>query len=189
MHTSPITFGIDWDDVLAPLNQVAVNLHNQKTGEHLTTDVLTHWKDGSRIFGSIYHSIELYENQNATQEAIELIHQLETIGIVYIATHPFEHIASFRRQQIAATFPEIPDDRILIGPGKETIPFTFLLDDNLRTIQTAKATYPVLLNQTWNQESKDSKYQPVTRIYHLSEFLPFVKQKLKGDTHGTKTQL
>lgn len=186
MQSTPITFGIDWDDVIAPLNPIAVKLHNQKTGEHLTTDILTHWNDGGKILGHIYRSMELYENQEPTPKAIRLIHKLESIGTVYIATHPFSHVEPFRKQQIHMTFPELPENQIIIGPGKENIPFTFLLDDNLRTIQTSRATYPVLLDQTWNQESKDSKYLPVTRIYHLDEFLSFVHYKLKGENYGTQ---
>lgn len=179
MQKTHITFGIDWDDVIAPLNSVAVAIYNEQHQSPITLDVLTHWNSGGMILGDIYQSMELYEKQSPIPEAVQLIHELETIGNVYIATHPLPHVEPFRRQQIHQTFPEIPEDRILIGSGKETIPFTFLLDDNLRTIQLSKAEFPVLLDQPWNQESEDSKYRKVFRIYGLPEFLDFVKSKIQ----------
>lgn len=179
MPSTEITFGIDWDDVIAPLNPVAIQIYNQTAENPITEDVLTHWNSGGNILGNIYQSMELYEKQTPIPAAVDMIHELEQIGKVYIATHPLAHVETFRKQQILNAFPEIPEDQIIIGSGKEKLPFTFLLDDNLRTIQLSKADFPVLLDQPWNQESKNSKYQKVFRIYELPEFLTFVKSKIQ----------
>lgn len=170
-----LTFAIDWDDVIAPLNAVAIQIYNERTkGEKLTLNHICDWSSGEKLLEPIYRGMELYDRQRPLPEWLTVIPKLNEIGKVIIATNPYPEHYAFRKNQIQRFFPLLWEDQLRIGPGKETVPFTFLLDDNDHTIGQSKASYPVLFEQPWNHQ------YPGKKVSTPDEFLRYVKEQCRS---------
>ena len=164
-----IAIALDWDDVVAPLNQVAVELYNERNGTHMKLEQIEKWTDGDRFLRDIYLDLELYRRQKPDPAFLEVIPKLQRIGNVYIASNPFPQHYGIRREQIHRFFPSIPDPKIYLGPGKETIPYTFLLDDNDVTVGRSNARVPVCFDQPWNREYEGNRVKDAYQFLDLIE--------------------
>lgn len=155
-----LTIAIDWDDVICPLNAVAIQIYNERAkGEKLTLNHICDWSSGEKLLEPIYRGMELYDRQRPLPEWLKVIPELNEMGKVIIATNPYPEHYAFRRNQIHHFFPLLKEDQIRIGPGKEGVPFTFLLDDNDGTVRKSKAKYPLLFDQPWNRDYKGERVQ------------------------------
>lgn len=155
-----LTIAIDWDDVICPLNAVAIQIYNERAkGEKLTLNHICDWSSGEKLLEPIYRGMELYDRQQPLPEWLKVIPELNEMGKVIIATNPYPEHYAFRRNQIHHFFPLLKEDQIRIGPGKEGVPFTFLLDDNDGTVKKSKAKHPLLFDQPWNRDYKGERVQ------------------------------
>lgn len=173
-----LTIGIAWDDVIAPLNDIAIELHNRNTGSNDTIDILKSWETAETVLWNIYKTTELYHKQRPTDEAIEAIHKLEKFGEIFIATTPFPEIYPIRKEQVHKFFPEIHDDHIIIGPGKNELKFDFLLDANMATCIASKAKHPVLMEKPWNKSFCQEQHPRIVKVSNITQFYKLVVNSL-----------
>lgn len=151
-----LTFGIDWDDVISPLNDCAIKLANE---EHdfdppLTLEDINSWENTGRasVIKKYYNDIRLYDMQEVSEEAKAFIRRLQTKGIVYIVTAVYPRFMSKRVEQIKEAFPDFPEENIVMGFQKSMIHVDITLDDGPRNILKSKARFPVLMRKPWNRE-------------------------------------
>lgn len=177
MQPKPV-FLIDWDDVICPLNSIALELHNQQSAEQYNLEHLESWSAAKHILWDVYQKTELYSKQVPMDSAVDMIQELQSLGTVIIPTTPFPQFYELRKQQINLYFPNIQDEHIFIGTNKNTLNADFLLDDNLNTCITSKAKHPVLLAKPWNKsfEEIQQSYPHVKRVNTHKEFLNLVHQ-------------
>jgi guanylate kinase len=151
-----LTFGIDWDDVISPLNDCAIKLANV---EHdfdppLTLEDINSWENTGRasVIKKYYDDPRLYDMQEVTDEAKAFIRKLQTKGIVYIVTAVYPRFMSKRVEQIKQAFPDFPEENIIMGFQKSMLHFDITLDDGPKNILKSKARFPVLMRRPWNRE-------------------------------------
>lgn len=170
-----LTFGIDWDDVISPLNDCAIKLANE---EHdfdppLTLEDINSWENTGRasVIKKYYNDIRLYDMQEVTEEAKAFIRRLQTKGIVYIVTAVYPKFMSKRVEQIKEAFPDFPEENIVMGFQKSMIHVDITLDDGPRNILKSKARFPVLMRKPWNRELTG-----VLAVNNYEEFFQLLEQ-------------
>ena len=96
-----LTFGIDWDDVISPLNDCAIELANEEYHFEppLTLEDIDSWENTGRasVIKKYYSDPRLYEMQQVSDQAKAFIRTLQTKGIVYIVTAVQPQFMSKRR--------------------------------------------------------------------------------------------
>ena len=114
-----LTFGIDWDDVISPLNDCAIELANEEYHFEppLTLEDIDSWENTGRasVIKKYYSDPRLYEMQQVSDQAKAFIRTLQTKGIVYIVTAVQPQFMSKRVEQIKTAFPDFPDENIIMG--------------------------------------------------------------------------
>ena len=170
-----LTFGIDWDDVISPLNECAIRLANE---EHcfeppLTLEDITSWENTGRasVIKKYYADERLYEMQSVTEEAKEFIRRLQGKGIVYIVTAVAPRFMSKRVAQIKEAFPDFPEENIIMGYQKSMVHVDIALDDGPRNILKSPAKFPVLMRRPWNRELTG-----LLAVNDFSEFFQLLEQ-------------
>ncbi len=151
-----LTFGIDWDDVIAPLNDRAIEMANEEYGYDppLTLEDITSWENTGRasVIKKYYNSPELYDRQVVPQESKDFIRKLQTKGIVYIVTAVYPEYMTRRMQQIREAFPDFPEENIIMGFHKSIVNVDITLDDGPKNILKSNARFPVLMRKPWNRD-------------------------------------
>jgi guanylate kinase len=89
---------------------------------------------------------------------------------VYICTAVPPQFMGIRAQRIMEEFPEIPENRIYMGAGKENIHTDILFDDALHNILNSSAKHPILMRRPWNQDATG-----MLAVNNYDEFLKLVE--------------
>lgn len=170
-----LTFGIDWDDVIAPLNDRAIEMANEEYGfeKPLTLEDISSWENTGRasVIKKYYDDPRLYDRQYVPEESKEFIRRLQTKGIVYIVTAVYPKFMSKRIEQIKKAFPDFPDENIIMGFQKSMVHVDITLDDGPRNILKSKARFPVLMRKPWNRELTG-----VLAVNNYEEFFQLLEQ-------------
>lgn len=178
-----LTFGIDFDDVLAPFNDVAVALANRDNGTSLTIADITCWEHTkkTKAVTKYYSEVETYEKQIVPEASVKFINELQKLGDVYIITAVAPDFMPIRMKQIRTAFPNIPDENIIMGYAKNLVHFDITLDDAPHNILKSTADYPVLYRRPWNRSLSG-----VLAVNTFDEFLTLVRQIKKGASEEDK---
>lgn len=151
-----LTFGIDWDDVIAPLNDRAIEMANEEYGFEmpLTLEDIDSWENTGRasVIKKYYDDPRLYDRQYVPEESKEFIRKLMTKGNVYIVTAVYPRFMSRRIEQIREAFPDFPEENIIMGFQKSMVHVDITLDDGPKNILKSNARFPVLMRKPWNRE-------------------------------------
>lgn len=151
-----LTFGIDWDDVIAPLNDRAIEMANEEYqfSTPLTLEDISSWENTGRasVIKKYYDDPRLYDRQYVPEESKEFIRKLQTKGIVYIVTAVYPKYMTRRIEQIKEAFPDFPDENIIMGFQKSIVHVDITLDDGPKNILKSNAKFPVLMRKPWNRE-------------------------------------
>ena len=151
-----LTFGIDWDDVISPLNECAIELANQeyKFDPPLSLEEINSWENTGRasVIKKYYNDPRLYDMQRVSDDAKAFIRKLQTKGIVYIVTAVQPQFMSKRVEQIKTAFPDFSDENIIMGFQKSVVQVDITLDDGPHNILKSSARFPVLMRRPWIQE-------------------------------------
>ncbi len=151
-----LTFGIDWDDVIAPLNDRAIEMANEEYqfDPPLTLEDITSWENTGRasVIKKYYDDPRLYDRQYVPEESKAFIRKLQTKGIVYIVTATYPEYMTRRVKQIREAFPDFPDENIIMGYQKSIVNVDITLDDGPKNILKSNAKFPVLMRKPWNTE-------------------------------------
>ena len=170
-----LTFGIDWDDVISPLNDCAIELANEEYHFEppLTLEDIDSWENTGRasVIKKYYSDPRLYEMQQVSDQAKAFIRMLQTKGIVYIVTAVQPQFMSKRVEQIKTAFPDFPEQNIIMGFQKSLVHFDVTLDDGPHNILKSCAKYPVLMRRPWNESLSG-----ILSVNHYGEFLQLIDQ-------------
>lgn len=170
-----LTFGIDWDDVISPLNECAIELANQeyKFDPPLNLEEINSWENTGRasVIKKYYNDPRLYEMQRVSDDAKAFIRKLQTKGIVYIVTAVQPQFMSKRVEQIKTAFPDFPDENIIMGFQKSVVQVDITLDDGPHNILQSSARFPVLMRRPWNQ-----KLTGLLAVNNYEEFFQLLEQ-------------
>ena len=177
--------GLDWDDVTAPFNSIAINMANEKYQYEnpLRYEEITSWANTGRtsVIKEFYHDEELYRRQVVTEKTKKSIRQLMKIADVYFITAAYPQFMGIRAAQILEAFPELPPENIILGNAKNLVQFDIILDDAIHNVLESPATYPVLMRQPWNW-----KMTGLLSVNNMSDFVYLVKQIMNAAMHKTQ---
>lgn len=175
--------GLDFDDVVAPFNSVACQMANEELGLTLSIKDINSWENTGKaaVIKDYYHDNRLYERQlNAISEENKLaVMELMKFADVYFISAVYPDFMSIRAAQIMTAFPEISQDRIILGAAKDLVHFDFLLDDNINNVLSSPADYPVLFRKPWNSEMTG-----LLSVNSLEEFVCLVKNVIYPMVNG-----
>lgn len=174
---------LDWDDVTAPFNSIAVQMANEKysylPGYPFTLEDVISWgsyRKDAEVISEFYTDPELYRRQTSqiSEEVKKNIRKLMEYADVYFMTAPYIPFMGMRAQQIKETFPELPDNRIILGAAKHLVHFDIILDDNICNVLESPAEFAVLMRKPWN-----SSMTGLLSVNNLDEFVSLVEHLLQ----------
>ena len=175
--------GLDWDDVTAPFNSIAIDMANKKYNitPPLALDDIDSWENTGRasVIKEFYRDNTLYERQKPTEETKRMIRKLMDIGEVYFITAVAPGFMGVRASQIMEAFPDFPTENIILGNAKNLVQFDIILDDAIHNVPETPATYPVLMRKPWNW-----KMTGLLSVNQMSEFVSLVRQII----HASQTR-
>ena len=167
--------GLDWDDVTAPFNSLAIAMANEKyqMDPPLTLEDITSWENEGRagVIREFYNCEELYQRQTVSGKNKKAVQKLMEIADVYFITAAYPQFMGIRARQILDAFPEFPPENIILGNAKNLVQFDIILDDAIHNVLERPATYPVLMRKPWNW-----KMTGLLSVNNMTEFVSMVKQ-------------
>ena len=177
--------GLDWDDVTAPFNSIAINMANEKYQYEmpLRLEEVTSWENTGRtsVIKEFYQCEELYRRQVVTEKTKKCVRKLMEIADVYFITAAYPKFMGIRAAQILEAFPELPPENIILGNAKNLVQFDIILDDAIHNVLESPATYPVLMRKPWNW-----KMTGLLSVNTMSDFVHLVKQIMNAAMHKTQ---
>lgn len=171
-----LTYGIDFDDVLAPFVPVACELANEENpGLNARPSDIRSWgSTGSskiEIVSKYYSDERVLLRQKVSDEAKDFIRRLMKKGHVYIITAVAPKFMGIRAAQIKEAFPDFPEQNIIMGSNKALVQFDITLDDGPHNILKSIANFPVLYRQPWNQSLSG-----MLSVNNYEEFFQLIEQ-------------
>lgn len=169
-----LSTALDIDDLLMECIPYAIRLANEKYkfDPPLTIYEVDRWgKLGTRadvIFE--FFDEEFFKTQPVIKGAKEFVRKLSRMTEVYVSTSVYPEFMSIRAQRIMEEFPEIPQDHIYLGAGKDKIDVDILFDDGMHNVFRSNATYPILMRRPWNQDASG-----MLAVNTYDEFLKLVE--------------
>ena len=107
--------GLDWDDVTAPFNSIAVAMANEKyhIDPPLRLEEIDTWENRGRagVIKEFYEDEELYARQQVPEKNKKAVYRLMEIADVYFITAVAPAFMGIRAKQILTAFPEFPPER------------------------------------------------------------------------------
>lgn len=177
--------GLDWDDVTAPFNEIAVEMANEKYDikPPLMLSDIESWENTGRasVIKEFYNDPELYEKQKPSEETKNMIRKLMDIAEVYFITAVAPAFMGVRARQIMEAFPEFPQENIILGNAKNLVQFDIILDDAIHNVLETPATYPVLMRKPWNR-----KMTGLLSVNNITEFVYLVEQIISASLYRNK---
>lgn len=171
--------GLDWDDVTAPFNSIAIDMANEKYSysPKLTLEEIDTWENRGRtsVIKEFYSDEELYERQKVDKKTRTAIEKLMELGDVYIITAVYPEFMGIRARQILTQLPKLPPENIILGSAKNLVQFDIILDDAIHNVLESPATYPVLMRKPWNW-----KMTGLLSVNNMTEFVHLVRQIIRA---------
>ena len=171
-----LTYGIDFDDVLAPFVPVACELANEENpGLDAKPSDIRNWgysgNEKIEIVSKYYGDERVLLRQQVSEEAKAFIRALMKKGHVYIITAVPPKFMGIRAAQIKEAFPDFPESNIIMGSNKSLVQFDITLDDGPNNILKSVARFPVLFRQPWNQALSG-----MLSVNNYDEFFQLIEQ-------------
>lgn len=167
--------GLDWDDVTAPFNSLAVAMANENYDfdPPLKLEEIDSWANTGRtsVIREFYMREALYERQTVPERTKKAVRRLMEIADVYFITAAYPQFMGIRAKQILEAFPEFPSENIILGNAKNLVQFDIILDDAIHNVLESPATYPVLMRKPWNW-----KMTGLLSVNTMTEFVSLVRQ-------------
>ena len=180
-----LSTALDIDDLLMECIPYAIRLANEKYkfDPPLTIYEVNRWgKLGTRadvIFE--FFTPEFFETQPVIKGAKEFVRKLTKMTEVYVSTSVYPEYMSIRAKRIMEEFPEIPQNHIYLGAGKDKIDVDILFDDGMHNVFRSNAAYPILMRRPWNQDASG-----MLAVNTYEEFLKLVE--VIADSYNPKPE-
>lgn len=178
-----MTICIDCDNVLCNLQEVVVNLFNERYRTHYTLNDFTEY-DIMNILPTaeavkmreIYGESGLYNvvkplpgAQNAVQKLVNIGHQ------VYVVTDAIPSTYGEKVEFIQRYFPCISADHIVAMKHKHLLRCDVMVEDNLDNLLAGQHYHRCLVNWPWNDSKKDWIYG-IERCYGWDDILAAINK-------------
>lgn len=177
--------GLDWDDVTAPFNSIAIDMANRKYNilPPLTLEDIDSWENKGRasVIKEFYSDDLLYERQKVSEINKKEVRKLMEIADVYFITAVAPEFMGVRAKQILEAFPDFPPQNIILGNAKNLVQFDIVLDDAIHNILDSPADYPVLMRKPWNW-----KMTGLLSVNNMTEFVYMVEQIISSSIYRSK---
>lgn len=173
----------DVDNTICNLQEVVVNLFNERYGSHYTLNDFIEYdvmnvlptQDGivmRDMYGEhgIYNKVKpLLKAQESLQKLINEGHQ------VYLVTDAIPKTYEEKVNFIHRYFPFIDDAHIVSMKHKHLFRCDVMIEDNFANLITKTHYHRILMNQPWNQSSKDYIYG-IHRCYNWDDVLAAINK-------------
>lgn len=174
---------IDCDNVLCNLQEVVVNIFNERYGTHYTLNDFTEYDIMNILptaeavkMKNIYGESGLYDlvkplpgAQNAIQRLVNMGHK------VYIATDAIPETYGEKVEFIQRYFPCVSAENIVAIKHKHLLRCDVLIEDNLDNLLAGQHYSRCLMNWPWNQSNKDWIYG-IERCYGWDDVLAAINK-------------
>ena len=170
-----LSTALDIDDLLMECIPYAIRLANEKYkyDPPLTIYEVDRWGAlGTRadVIFEFFNDPEFFRTQPVIKGAKEFVRKLSQMTEVYVSTSIYPEYMTIRAQRILEEFPEIPQDHIYMGAGKDKIDVDILFDDGMHNVFRSNASYPILMRRPWNQDASG-----MLAVNTYDEFLKLVE--------------
>lgn len=177
--------GLDWDDVTAPFNDIAIEMANARYNiiPPLTLEDIDSWENKGRasVIKEFYNEEELYKRQKVSEETRNQVLKLMEIADVYFVTAAYPQFMGIRAKQILEAFPDFPPENIILGNAKNLVQLDIVLDDAIHNVLESPAAYPVLMRKPWNW-----KMTGMLSVNNMTEFVLLVEQIISASLYKEK---
>ena len=183
-----MTIAVDMDNVLCNLQEVVVNLFNERYDTHYSLNDFTEYdimnilptKDAiamRNMYGEhgLYNQIKpIYGAQDALQKLINEGHQ------VYIVTDAIPETYGEKVEFIHRYFNCIDDAHIVCMKHKHLFKCDVMIEDNLSTLIAKTYYHRICFNYPWNRSKKDYVYE-IYRCYNWDDILAAINKINDGE--------
>ena len=148
--------GLDVDDVLYECNAFALARLNEKEKPETPFTIydIHGWgkeeKEGVDRRVRYFSDPDFVASQPLFPGAQKFVQKLAAVADVFFVSAVPPSCMSARAMRLAADFPFVPTDNILLGTRKDLVKLDILLDDGAHNITHTPAAYPVLFRRPWN---------------------------------------
>ena len=184
---------IDMDNILCNLQEVVVNLFNERYSTNYTIDDFTDYdvaqvlpKNEAILMKTMYGEDNLYSNikplpgaQNAIEKLINAGHQ------VYVVSDVIPKTYSEKVEWLRFYFPQIDEAHIVAMKHKHMFKCDVLIEDNMANLLAAPYYHRICLNYPWNEQRKDWDWvHEIHRCYNWTDIVAAVnKIKTESDVY------
>ena len=173
----------DVDDVICNLQEVVVNLFNERHGSSYKVNDFTDYdvmnvlptQDGI-VIRDMYGEPGLYNNVRPMPGAQESLQKLINMGHkVYLVTAAIPKTYGEKVEFIKRYFPFINEENIVCMKHKWMFKADVMIEDNLQTLLAKPHYHRVLLDRPWNKCNKDYVYD-IKRCYNWDDVVAAINE-------------
>lgn len=174
---------VDVDDVICNLQETVIKLFNERFGTSYTINDFTEYnimnvlplQDGT-VMTDMYGESGLYNKVKPLQGAQDGLQKLINNGHqVYLVTAAIPKTYDEKVKFIHRYFPFIDDGHIVCMKHKWMFKCDIMIEDNYETLITKPYYYRILMDQPWNQSTKDYA-RDIYRCYNWDDVVAAVNK-------------
>lgn len=178
-----MVLGIDCDNVLGNLQDVVVDLFNERHGTNYALEDFTHYdvaqnlpKNEAVLMKEMYGEANLYSYvkpipgaQNAIEKLVNAGHQ------VYVVTDAIPKTYAEKVEWIKFHFPQIDEAHIVAMKHKHLFRCDVMIEDNLQNLITSPNYERICFDYPWNREVRDYVYN-INRVSSWKEAIGVINK-------------
>lgn len=178
----------DIDNVICNLQEVVVNLFNNRYGTRYTLNDFTEYdvmnilptQDGT-VMRDMYGESGLYDKVKPIPGAQESIQKLINKGHqVYLVTDAIPKTYGEKVEFIHRYFPFIDDAHIVCMKHKHMFKCDVMIEDNLANLLAKPHYHRICFNYPWNESKKDYVYD-INRCYNWEDVMVAINKINDGE--------
>lgn len=157
---------VDIDDTICNLQEVVVNLFNDRYGSKYTMEDFNEYDvmnvlptQDAIVMRDMYGESGLYNKVKPLSGVQEVLQKLINMGHqVYLITNAIPSTYSEKIEFVKRYFPYIDDAHIVAMQHKHLFRCDIMIEDRLQTLLAKPYYHRILINRPWNQSNKDYVY-------------------------------
>ena len=174
---------IDIDDTLCNLQEVVIELFNNRYGSNYTIEDFTSYDimnvlptQDAIVMKDMYGEYGLYDKIKPIPGAKEALEKLINLGHqIYLVTAAIPKNYDEKVNFIHRFFPYIDDGHIVAMKHKWMFKADVMIEDNLQTLLAKPYYHRICFDRPWNRAVKDWTYD-IHRCYNWNEIVEVVNK-------------
>ena len=179
---------IDVDDTICNLQEVVINIFNERYGTHYTIDNFTEYDimnvlptQDAIIMKEIYGESGLYNKVKPIPGAQDAIEKLINLGHqIYLVTAAVPKTYGEKVSFIQRFFPYIDEGHIVAMKHKWMFKADVMIEDNLQALLAKPYYHRICFDRSWNRQVNDWTYD-IHRCKSWSEIVAVVNKINDGE--------